>query len=194
MVNISEKVTQFSDMGREKLEVVASVLEQAPQGFFLEVGTRMGGTAILALDAPNCNTLISIDPYGSKPYQDPREANMLAPFVYPDQMYLSTMQRLYSHALEVNKNFVHFKIPSQEYIKHDIKMWFDGFEYDKSNTKFAYVLLDGEHNDETVKLEIDFFSKHMIDKGILLVDNIDWLTLDFSSWNSSRADMAYKIF
>jgi len=188
---IDENVIANSDMGIEKLEVVKNAIELAPKGIFLEIGTRAGGTALMALRASNSELLISIDPYGSKPYID---TNGVAPFVYPDEMYRSTLYKLSKEAIDTGKTFIQFKIPSQEYMTKNLNIWILGKEIGTHDLKYSYVLLDGEHNDKTVSEEIEFFSRRMEESGVLLVDNIDWLSLDFSSWIKPRHDMAYRVF
>lgn len=188
---IDKNVISNSDMSTEKLSIVKEVMALAPKGIFLEIGTRAGGTAIMGLKSPNSELLISIDPYGSKPYID---KNGVAPFIYPDEMYRNTLYKLSKEAIDNNKTFIQFKIPSQEYMAKNLNMWMLGKEVSTHNLKYSYVLLDGEHNDKTVSEEIDFFSTRMSSSGVLLIDNTDWLTLDFSSWKRQRFDMAYKIF
>jgi hypothetical protein len=188
------KYTEYSDMGIEKLEIVKQCLDMSPLGLCLEIGTRKGGTALMTLEHENCQGLISVDPYGAKPYTD---KNGIAPFIYPDQWYAETMVLLMQASLELNKLFVQFKITSQEYMKHNIEIWLEGKPNKTHNLKYSYVLLDGEHNDTTVQQEIDFFSKKMGKGGVLLVDNVDWLTLSLpesEGWQKPRQDMAYKIF
>jgi hypothetical protein len=188
---IDEQILVNSDMGIEKLEVVKEALNLSPSGIFLEIGTRAGGTAMMAIKSQQSNVVLSVDPYGSKPYID---TNGIAPFVYPDEMYRATLARLSALALQENKTFVQFKIPSQEYMSKSLNMWIVGNEVTTHDIKYSYVLLDGEHNDVTVSKEIDFFYDKMQPGGILLIDNTDWLTLDFSTWHRPRHDMAYKIF
>lgn len=188
---IDENIMANSDMGIEKLQVVENAMRLAPKGIFLEIGTRAGGTAIMALRANGSEMLISVDPYGSKPYID---TNGIAPFIYPDEMYRSTLHKLSKEAVDTEKTFIHFKMPSQEYMTKNLNMWILGKEIRTHDLKYSYVLLDGEHNDKTVSEEISFFSSRMVRGGVLLIDNVDWLTIDFSSWSKPRNDMAYKLF
>lgn len=188
---IDDEVINNSDMGIEKLEVVKAALELSPKGIFLEIGTRAGGTALMALNAPQSEILISIDPYGSKPYID---TNGVAPFIYPDEMYRSTLFKLSKYAVEKNKTFIQFKLASQEYMAKSLNLWLLGNECSTHDIKYSYVLLDGEHNDKTVSEEIEFFSTRMATGGVLLVDNTDWLTLALEGWNKPRFDMAFRVF
>lgn len=188
---IDEQILSNSDMGIEKLEIVKQALDISPPGIFLEIGTRAGGTAMMAIKSKQSSVVFSVDPYGSKPYID---TNGIAPFIYPDEMYRETLAKLSNLALQENKTFIQFKIPSQEYMSKSLNMWIVGNETTTHNAKYSYVLLDGEHNDITVSQEIAFFSDKMQPGGVLLIDNTDWLTLDFSTWYRPRHDMAYKIF
>lgn len=188
---IDEQVLINSDMGIEKLEIVKQALNLSPAGIFIEIGTRKGGTAMMAILSKQSSVVFSVDPYGSKPYVDTRG---IAPFIYPDEMYREALAKLSALALQEKKTFVQFKLPSQEYMSKSLNMWILGNEISTHNVRYSYVLLDGEHNDVTVSKEIDFFSDKMQPGGVLLIDNTDWLTLDFSTWHRPRNDMAYKIF
>lgn len=188
---IDEQILTNSDMGIEKLEIVKQALDLSPAGIFLEIGTRNGGTAMMAIRSKQSSVVFSIDPYGSKPYMDTRG---VSPFIFPDEMYTETLAKLSALALQEKKTFVQFKLPCQEYMSKSLNMWILGNEIATHNVKYSYVLLDGEHNDTTVSREIDFFSDKMQPGGVLLVDNTDWLSLDFSTWHRPRYDMAYKVF
>ena len=179
-------------MGREKLEVVEECLKLAPEGIFLEVGTRKGGTALFAMQEPKSRVIVSIDPYGNRPFPD--MSGDTSVYTFGDEMYLDTMQQLFEYAKEYQKTFIPYKMTSQDYTKNSFGLWIDGKESRNDEVKYSYVLLDGEHTNEAVLNEIEFFKPRMAKGGVLLVDNCDWIDLDFSDWNISRYDMSYKIF
>lgn len=181
-----------SDMGREKIEVVEECLKLAPEGIYLEVGTRMGGTALFAMQEPKSRVVISVDPYGDRPFRD-MEGDY-SKYKFPNTMYTDTMQQLFEYAKEYKKTFIPYKMTSQDFTQNSFGIWLDGEESKNTEVEYSYVLLDGEHTNEAVQQEIDFFAPRMKKGGVLLVDNTDWLTLPFSDWNVSRYDMSYKIF
>lgn len=186
-----EDIKAYSDMGIEKLTVVEDVLKKAPPGFFLEVGTRLGGTAMLAMRTmPQGSHLISVDPYGSKTYYD-KEG--VAPFKFSDEMYLTALKGLSSFALAGNYSFTQYKMTSLDFLTSEAMLYIDGESRPLETLRFSYVLLDGEHVNNTVGTEIEILKDRMVTGGIILVDNIDWLTLDFNDWTKPRFDMAYKI-
>lgn len=167
---ITEQTKLLSDMGDDKLEIVDSCASKAPKGTFAEVGTRRGGTAILAIQQDNCELMICIDPYKSFPDQGGN----------PIAMDTNWFIEAYDALMATGKPFFFFKGTSKEFIERS------------ENKHYAYVLLDGEHTNEAVTAELEYFSKRMLKGGIILVDNIDWLTLDFSGWEKPRYDMAYR--
>jgi len=189
---IDPYILAHSDMEIEKLKIVKHTLDMAPDGIFLEIGTRAGGTAMMAIESIRSSIIFSIDPYGSKPYVNPN--GIIAPFIYPDEMYRETLAKLSNLALQKNKTFIQLKISSQEYIDKNLNIWISGNQTATHNLKYSYVLLDGEHTDAAVSKEIDFFTNKMETGGVLLIDNVDWLRLDFLNWHRPRYDMAYKVF
>jgi len=190
-MDITEEIKQLSDMGDEKLKVVKDCLLLAPKGVFLEVGTRRGGTALMALNTDNCEILIFIDPYGSKPYID---QNGVAPYVFPDQWWIESLSLISGKARELTKIVLPFKFTSYEYMDHNFELWLNGDTRFKDDLLYSYVLLDGDHTTEVVQKEINYFSTRMRKGGVLLVDNTDWMQLDLSDWEKPRYDMAYKVF
>lgn len=176
MISI-EQARPYSDMDIDKLQTVKNVLQLAPKGIFVEIGVRKGGTSLMALNADNCDYLISIDPY--LPFNDMAGNQIeMDPVWYED-----TKSLLETEAKKLDKRFTFFKKKSWEAIAMM-----------KQIPLFAYVLLDGEHTDSTVQMELNFFIPRMQSGGVILVDNIDWLSIDFSGWEKPRFDQAYKIF
>lgn len=183
---------QYSDMGLEKFSVVEECVTRAPAGLFLEVGTRRGGSAIRTMQLmPKGSTLISVDPYGDKRYVD--YLGVDTPYPFPDSMYMEALQNLSTYALNHDKNFVQYKMTSVDFLQSDFVYWTEGKGTPTSQMKFSFVLLDGDHTDETVRQEVELLTPRMVSGGIILIDNIDWLSLPLEGWERSRYDMAYKI-
>lgn len=171
---IDPRILEHSDMGEDKLEVIQTCCNYAPKGIFLEVGTRRGGTALLAIRNPNCIFFYSIDPYLSFP-------DMQGNLIEMEKSWEEDAREVLS---STNKTFEMLIKTSKEVIESGVL----------DELKFSYVLLDGEHTDQTVSMEIEYFSKRMNEGGIIVLDNYDWLTLELSDWVSPRFDIRYKIF
>ena len=174
---MDERITQNSDMGVEKLECYKNIINnlnlETPSKYCLEVGTRKGGTSILALLQPQIKVVISIDPYGAKPYYD--EHNKIAPFVYDDQMEIHAQIVCNQVAQELSKFFTHFKMTSLDFLNLDFDFWLDGNAQRIKDIKFDYVLLDGDHRTETVLQEVELLKPRMNKGGVIAIDNIDWM-------------------
>lgn len=172
---ITEEIKQHSDMGEEKLIILDDIMKMATKGIFCEVGVRRGGTSALALTQDNCEGLVCIDPYIPFNDMNGKEIEMDASF-YDDAIKLLD-------SVKGEKKYWFSKNTSEEFIRLNQHL-----------NEYAFVLLDGDHTDKTVQMEIDYFSRYMNKGGILLIDNIDWLTIDLSRWEQPRYDIAYKIF
>lgn len=144
--------------------------------FFLETGTHIGDTGTRIIDAiaesRKNRWFISVDPYGGKPYklQDGEYTNLF----YDETSYQRGMLRLYMHSFIRKVRFAHYRLKSQDFIKcwDGIEFWSDG---SRARPEFAFVFLDGEHNDETVKLEFDYFFPKVPSGGVISIDNYDHL-------------------
>lgn len=172
-----EKWQSYSDQGLDKLVPLKELMDKAPKGVFLEVGTRRGGTALMAMECPNSELVVCVDPYIG--FNDmagrPIEMNSL--------WFSEAFDLLTKEMLLHTKQFLFYKMTSENYIS-----------LGGSQEEYAYVFLDGAHVDDIVRKEIEYFTPRMQKGGILVVDNVDWLTLDFTGWEKPRYDQAYKIF
>lgn len=180
MISI-EKARVYSDMDVDKLGVVKTALELAPKGTFLEVGVRRGGTSLMAINAPNCDFLICIDPYIG--------FNDMAgnPIEMDKNWYREALGLISDEAEKLDKDFIFHKMTSKEFM--------DLEDPDDKDFQYSYVLLDGDHTSENVQREINYFSKRMKKGGVLLQDNTDWTPeINYEGWEAPRFDMKYKIF
>lgn len=183
-------VQRSSDMGKEKLDIVETVARNSPTGVALEIGTRAGGSALLALSSnPGLHTILCVDPYGSKPFRDMDGA---VHNTFTDDLYRMASAMLTKYALDNNRVYIPFKMTSSDFFRIYADLWLEGTPTPLRDLKFSYVLVDGDHSDETVQMELDNLEKRMMPGGIILVDNIDWLSLPFEGWEKPRHDMAYK--
>lgn len=166
-------------MGIEKLQIILGAMNNVPSGYFFEVGTRRGGTALMAIQHDKCEHLTCVDPYKSFPDMSGNAIEM-NPIWFSEAYDL-----LQAEEFKTKKRFDFYKCTSKEFID---------FTKDFTMLKYSFVLLDGEHTNEAVKAEIEYFSRRIDIGGVLFIDNIDWLTLDFTGWEKPRYDMAYKVF
>ena len=188
---IDPDILKCSDMGEDKLEHVQEVMQKAPEGYFLEIGTRLGGSAMLAMAQDHCYTSITVDPWGAKPYPD---MNGTTSNSYDETMAREAMLNLSRFAVKSQKNHIHYRTEAKEFWGIDHSLWLFGSCYRLQGLKFSFVLLDGEHNDEAVLSEIEVLKQRLVPGGVILVDNTDWLSVELEGWEAGRPDMRYKIF
>lgn len=173
-----EYFTAYSDMGVEKLKFIVDSLDLINTtdtlGIGLEIGTRLGGTAMLALTHHKIKCLISIDPYGDIPYKD-YITNTEISLHFDEQMEMEAQININKTALELNKFFTHYKLKSLDFLRLNFDFCYKSIQYNINDLKYDYVLLDGEHNDYVVSNEYLQLKKRMNIGGIIVIDNIDWL-------------------
>ena len=136
------------------------------EGALLEIGTCDGGSAGFLLAAMSRGApdrhLVTVDPWGGKPYEGSNlYTNVNQMFAQKELADLS-----YEHCLK----WTHYKMESLEFFEHvqPLGMWYDG---EKADNLWAFVLLDGEHNQETVLKELDAVCKFVSHGGTIIIDN-----------------------
>lgn len=188
---MTDYAIEFSDMAEDKLGFMEEIMQKAPKGIFIDVGTRKGGSCILALNQPNSTICISVDPYGGKPFKM-MEGHTSTEF--SDDMGIDTMDRLAREARRLRKIHMHYRMPSHDFLELDHTLWVGSDQARLKDLQFSFVLLDGDHTDEAVSKEIELLEGRMKSGGIVLIDNTDWLSIDLSDWEGGRFDMRYKIY
>ncbi len=171
---LSDHAVEFETLYAEVLDTAQALPDDV---LFCEVGTREGGSALLALRAilesgvPQ-RILLTIDPYGGKPFCN---TNGNYGGIYQDDMYQRMMSRLSQYALENRLNHVHYKMTSADFMAtfESVHLWNDESIL---RQRFGYVYLDGEHNSETVGQEIAWFLPRLVDGGLLVIDDIENIT------------------
>ena len=161
-------------------DYIQSLMQQAvqlPEGHFVDIGTRAGGTAMLALDVLKNSPdkfLFTIDPYGDKPYPVGSEATGIStyPLDYGEQHYRTAMKELSQFAYSNNLNHVHYRTTSEWWIKNHYQVFYKG---DFLEDTFAFVYLDGEHTDTAVAMELDYFMPRMVKGGVIVVDDAHFI-------------------
>lgn len=171
IVNENEALLDHKEGFDLVLEVFEKTIKQHPEPI-LEIGTNMGGSSKCFLEILNnnkkLNYLIGVDPFGSVPYHN--GAFQQESSVYENQRYYSSMSMLYELAKTLNLNYTHFKMSSEDFMNvYPFLSLYPGSVSQKLN-KFSFVYLDGSHDPEIVKKEVEFF----LDKftGTIIVD--DW--------------------
>ena len=168
---IERAIPHSDSKGRhEKLPSMTEYLLKTPlledQPPFLEVGTRGGGSAWLTLELMKYmnpdSVLITVDPYGDKPYDN-------KPWKYGGMFY-TRMKKL----LAPYPNHIHYQMTSEEFITimDKIGYWHKGKR--KTFSEFSFVFLDGSHLPDNVKLEFDGFFPRLINEGYIVIDNTDF--------------------
>lgn len=169
----------LTDMNEAQLRAYGAAFKEAhqaaPGGLSLEIGTRRGGSALLFLkmleglypDASVRPLLLSVDPYGGKPYVGGVPGDLELGFYDTDE-YVAMKQLLWSYS-----NHAHFLMRSVDFLERmrGTAYWQDGEEHVME--ALAFALLDGEHSAETIQAELHFLwrKRWMHPKGIVCVDN-----------------------
>jgi hypothetical protein len=165
---------RLSDGTPEKLALLRSLMDQAPKGAFLEIGNREGGTLLMAMEHPNSIKVTGVDPYGGIPYQIP---NGPITTEYDDAMY-QRMLEVTSRSPCASK-LTHKKMTSYQFM--NLNAW-----------KYAFVYLDGSHEPDVVRDEIECFSHCLITGGLLVVDDIDVLPDDLLEGWERQGKVAWR--
>lgn len=171
----------YSDQQSAELLHCAKVFqkahESAPGGFSLEIGTRCGGSAVLFLKlievlyaAEARPMLLTVDPYGLKPYLErPGDVDdVWRP--YADVHYLQAKKVLAPYP-----NHAHFLMESGAFLRQlaGLEIWERGVKRTVHGA-ITFAFLDGNHDTGTVTDELErLWSGWMNPKGTVLIDNVD---------------------
>lgn len=190
---------RMSDRGEVGLKAFAKAFVEAhtvvPGGLSIEVGTRNGGSALLFLGLlyhlypePYRPCLWTVDPYGSKPYNG---GDVDGVPIYTDANYV-TMKKL----LAPFPNHAHWMMRSGDFFD---RMWRLPYWRPGQSTvpvqstdsgavssapvgdqhqadKLTFVLLDGEHDTDTIRKELGALfgrGEWMHSDGVVVIDNVD---------------------
>lgn len=129
----------------------------------LEIGTRAGGSALLLLrlmkKTMRSAVLVTVDPYGDKPYDN-------KPWRYGGSFFVQ-MKRL----LSKYENHIHHHMTSHDFIRiiDQITFWHKGKKQNYS--RFSFIFLDGSHIPATVKHEYKNLFPRLIKGGFMVIDN-----------------------
>jgi len=148
---------------------------------FCEIGTRAGDSGIQLLDAIKESNkkrwLFTVDPYGDRPYRATTDMDARGRyFDYNEQCYRNGMMTLSTYAFNNDLLHYHWRMTSDEFMHsiheeniHAIEFWYDKKKIDY---KFGLVFLDGEHYEDIVLNEFEWFKDRLIDGGLIIIDDI----------------------
>lgn len=162
------------------LEMGANFPWQHP---FVEIGTRRGGGALLLmqaiLDTEPRRPLITIDPYGSRPYMQGHERSELQELVFDDEMYRSTMLRLATFASEHQVNWVHLKQESGFalhgwFTEGEGAYWFNG----ELTRAPCFIFADGDHSPKSTRGDLFWGEMVLAAGGRMVFDDAELFVND----------------
>lgn len=142
------------------------------EGLSCEIGLRRGGGTKVIMDAfienDDRRPHICLDPYGNIIYKDIVGAHRSD---YTDDMRNETLAELYKYAYDKQLNILFFNLEDSEFYRR----FADGvpiYNQEKEMINaYAYVHVDGQHDEASVKLAADFFIPRMSIGGIIMFDN-----------------------
>ncbi len=144
----------------------------APGGVSVEVGTRKGGSALMQLLLlediyPKSQPfLVTVDPYGDKPYLIGGDQAVLG--LYGNNEYLYAKKLLADRA-----SHVHFSITSLDFLlfcRAGLRLWARE-EVMLKTVGFTHVFLDGDHDAKTILGEVQGFLPMLRPCGRIVIDN-----------------------
>lgn len=145
---------------------------------FCEVGTREGNSGIQLLDAIKESNkerwFFTIDPYGDKLYRARTDIKGGSHLDYDEQCYRNGMMTLHKYAFDNNLLYCHWRMTSEDFMNNitSIEFWHDG---EKVDYEFGLVFLDGEHYEELVLKEFNWFKDRLASGGIIIIDDIEFI-------------------
>lgn len=179
-VRVAEIVTRakafsFGDPDRIRawVDLFVQAHRAAPGHLSLEVGTWMGGTALVLLEmleelyhASDRPMLFTIDPYGQKPYAGGDAPATAGLYGAGDYAMAKALLAPYPH-------HAHVHLEARTFYESLVgKAYWHGGQK-RPITSFAFVLLDGEHAATSIAWEVQSFARHLAPGGVLVVDNVD---------------------
>ena len=102
-------------------------------------------------------------------------------FDYDEQCYRNGMMTLNTFAFNNDLLHCHWRMTSKDFMDkiESIEFWYDE---KKMDYKFGLVFLDGEHYEDIVMEEFDWFRDRLIKGGLIIIDDIE------NIWQTSYVD------
>lgn len=177
-----QEVGQFMDHpdgGELIYETALKYAKELPSEYiFMEIGCWKGGSTMAMMQAVKDSGIDrwvwSVDPYGSKPFKlgdkiQP-EADYNDTEVYPDAMY-----NFASYARQLGVKHYHWRMRSDDFCKIIDQVDF----YDNGRTispVFGFVYIDGDHDGDVVKDEMEWLLPRM-NQGMIVLDDVPYITV-----------------
>jgi hypothetical protein len=181
MSDVVNEARQYTDVPASYFHIFADTFvkahRMAPYGLSIEIGTRIGGSALLFLRLlerlydPNVRPMLfTVDPYGNKPYNG---GAGIYPDLYGGNEY-TKMKKLiagfpnHAHFYTTGTSFITYaSCPSFEYFLHGA--------LHRTLDSVSFVLLDGEHSAAAIDHDMSLILRGRLLRagGIVLIDNVD---------------------
>ena len=164
-------------------EILADAVKAAKDvtGLICEIGTRLGGSMQIMIDAAlesgqENRHFISVDPYGHILYSSGKPFGPTR-FDYTNEMKKRAMADLFKYVQGKPVDFSHFCLTDTEFMVRfagGVPVY--NTEPQLTN-KYASVYLDGPHDTASVLKECIFFAHRMNKCATVVIDNIDYLEI-----------------
>lgn len=141
----------------------------------LEIGVRCGGTsaamcALAQVLRPDSFQIISVDPYGGKPYNDNK---VVTKNMYPDISFYVAAKKL----LAEFENHQLFKMESYIFLRSVLPSmrWWANEQAGPKNRRFlSFVFIDGAHDNWAVAMDLGLVLEFLTPQAIVVLDNISY--------------------
>lgn len=159
----------------------AVALSKDVEGLLVEIGLRAGMGTKTIIDAclehrPD-STVISIDPFGSIPYE--HREGQICRLDYTDDMYKQVLADMSAYAFGKNVLWIPFKETDDDFFDR----YYEGVPlYDferKVCNKYAMAHLDGPHGGTAIMEEITWFNSRMEVGATIVIDDVSPDFVDF---------------
>jgi predicted O-methyltransferase YrrM len=146
-------------------------------GPIVEIGTRLGGSAICFMEVlcyyGKKKQIITVDPYGSLPFETCENLNPCVNSEYDEDMYRRAIYEMSKFAYENCMDHMHFKATSTYFMKQYDKLetFDEGKAVPVKNPSFVY--LDGSHKYKIA--EANFFFNKLQKGGFIVIDDTELL-------------------
>ena len=143
-------------------------------GLGCEIGVREGhGSFCMMKFSPLGRTHVSVDPYGNIAYRS-WETRCDHLNNYTNNMFYTTMQRLYAAADRLQRHLIFFPLEDTEFMNRfslSVPIYRDNEK--TFERRYAIVHIDGPHTLDDVMRETEFFVMRMNRGGCIVFDDIN---------------------
>lgn len=164
-------------------EILADAVKSAKDvtGLICEIGTRLGGSMQIMIDAAlesgqENRHFISVDPYGHILYETGKPFGATR-FDYTNEMKKKAMADIFKYVQGKPADFSHFCLTDTEFM---VRFAYGVPTYNiepKTINDYAVVYLDGPHDTASVLKECVFFAHRMEEGAMIVIDNIDYMEM-----------------